>query len=187
MWNGGGKTVTTQPIKTCTPTTGNKALYTDKMNTEIEHKYLVVNDQYKTMAHRVKHIAQGYLSLDPARTVRVRVADHEAFLTVKSNLGATALSHPEYEFEIDLEKAHSLLHLCLGEIEKDRYLVKWENVVVEVDVFHGRNEGLILAEIEVTDEAQTFSLPPFLGQEVTQDPRYYNAYLAQHPFSTWAK
>lgn len=153
---------------------------------EIERKYLVSDDSFKKAAVQIQTIAQGYLSQDPARTVRVRLRDDKAFLTVKSESDRAGIARFEYETEISPEAARQLLRICLPSvIEKERHIVPFGNLKAEVDVFHGDNEGLILAEVELEDEGQTFVKPSFLGQEVTGDIRYYNSYLAQHPFRTW--
>lgn len=153
---------------------------------ETERKYLLKDDSFKQTATAVQTIAQGYLSQDPMRTVRIRLRDGKAFLTVKSAGDAAGLTRFEYETEIAVDAARQLLPLCLPSvIEKDRYIVPYGNITVEVDVFHGDNEGLVLAEVELEDETQTFARPDFLAEEVTGDIRYYNSYLARHPFREW--
>lgn len=156
-------------------------------NTEIERKYLVCNDSYLHLATAVHTISQGYLSSDPDCTIRVRRKDDKAFLTVKGKNTEGGISHFEWEKEISLADASALLSLCRkGLIEKERYLVPCGGLTIEVDVFHGDNEGLVMAEIELPSE--DYNLPPlpdFIHTEVTSDPCYYNSYLSSHPFSTW--
>ncbi len=152
------------------------------MNQEIERKYLVVDESFRSMATKVKHIRQGYLSVDADCTVRVRVADDRAYMTVKGRNQKDGFSHFEWEKEITLADAEALFALCRhGMIEKERHLVPWHDLTIEVDVFHGRNEGLVLAEIELPSEDYPLpDLPPFIGEEVTADSRYYNSSLAQN-------
>lgn len=144
---------------------------------EIEHKYLV-SGPYKHLATEVHHIIQGYLSDSPERTVRIRLRDDRAFITIKGKSSASGLSRYEWEKEIPADEARQLLALCLpGTIDKHRYLVPYAGRTWEVDEFHGHLEGLTLAELEVETEAATFALPDFIGQEVTGAPRYYNSQL----------
>lgn len=146
------------------------------MAKEIEHKYLVVNDSYVHLASNRCEIAQGYLSTDPERVVRVRLADNSGFLTVKSkNHGAV---RGEWEYAIPPDDARQMLGLCRGYISKTRYIVSFGGRVWEVDKFHGKNEGLTVAEIEIPSEDTVYDLPPFVGQEVTGKPQYYNSNLA---------
>lgn len=153
------------------------------MAAEIERKFLVGNADWREGAAGVR-MAQGYLSLDPDRTVRVRVAGKSAWLTIK---GRTAgITRAEFEFDIPLEQAQSLLVLCLPTmIDKTRYRIFHRGYVWEVDVFHGENEGLILAEVELSNESDAPDIPPWGLTEVSADPRYFNSYLATHPFKTW--
>jgi adenylate cyclase len=154
------------------------------MPREIERKFLVTSDAWQIGAEG-KPYRQGYLSLDVDRTVRVRVAGDHGFLTVKGrSLGA---SRAEYEYPIPVAHAEEMLdRLCLHPlIEKTRYRVAHEGLVWEVDAFAGENAGLIVAEVELEAEDQTVALPPWVGQEVTGDPRYANASLVQRPFATW--
>ena len=169
------------------------------INSEIERKYLLRNDSFRQMAVRKEHIAQGYLSVDPDRTIRVRHKDEKAYLTVKGQNREGSISHFEWEKEITVADAEALLKFIsetssprLGRgvggevIEKDRYLVSWHELTIEVDVFHGQNEGLVLAEIELPSEDYRLpKLPDFIGEDVTSDPRYYNSYLAEHPYTQW--
>ena len=146
-------------------------------NTEIERKFLVTSDAFKTQAVKSYHIEQGYLSKEPGKTIRVRIRDERAFLTIKSGKLREGLGKFEWEREIDLEDAKELMRLCLpNPIIKTRYIIpinaerKWE-----VDVFHGHKEGLVLAELELGDENEPFTRPEWLGDEVTGLPQYYNA------------
>jgi len=153
-------------------------------NTEIERKFLVTSDAFKAQATGSYEIMQGYLCKEPGKTIRVRIRDTRAFLTIKSSLLREGLAKFEWEKEIELADAKELMPLCLpGVISKTRYIVpvtgeglpvtgerKWE-----VDVFHGRLEGLVLAEIELGDEHEPVSLPNWIGEEVTGQPQYYNA------------
>ncbi|MBR4885949.1 MAG: CYTH domain-containing protein [Muribaculaceae bacterium] len=147
------------------------------MAKEIEHKYMVVSSQYIDMATRSYYIAQGYLNRDPMRTVRVRIKDDKAFLTIKSkNMGDT---RQEYEYPVPVEDAQEMLRLCEGRvIAKRRYIVPFEGMTWEVDAFEGNLYPLIVAEIELQDSDQVYALPPFVGRNVTDDERFYNSRLA---------
>ena len=127
---------------------------------------------------------QGYICSDPDRTVRVRVRGDKGFLTIKGRGSEDGLSRYEWEKEIPVSEAFELMALCgSGVIDKTRYLVPFGKHIYEVDVFHGANEGLVLAEIELSDEQEAFEKPSWLGEEVTGDVRYYNSMLSLHPFS----
>lgn len=153
---------------------------------EIERKFLVKNNTFKVLATAQKKIAQGYLNTNPERTVRIRIANEKAFLTIKGKGNETGTTRFEWEKEIPFEEAKLLLELCeKGVIEKTRFEIPVGNHLYEVDEFYGENDGLIIAEIELDDENETFEKPDWLGQEVTNDPRYYNAYLSKNPFSEW--
>lgn len=131
-------------------------------------------------------IVQGYLNSDPARTVRVRLKGEEGFLTVKGLGSESGMSRFEWEKSISREDALALLPLCeKGVIDKTRHLVKVGAHTFEVDVFHGENEGLVLAEVELGSEDESFEKPSWLGKEVTGDERFYNSYLSSHPYSRW--
>lgn len=156
------------------------------MNQEIERKYLLKDDSFRSKAVAVHRIRQGYLSADPERTVRIRQTDNKAFITVKGPNKNGSVAHFEWEREISVADAEALIPLCLnGVIDKERYIIPWQNLTVEVDVFHGENRGLVLAEIELPDEKTPVPDIPFLAEEVTADPRYYNSYLAKHPYTAW--
>lgn len=153
---------------------------------EIERKFLVLSEAFKAQSRAKHSIAQGYLNSDPERTVRIRISGESGFLTIKGKGNKTGTTRFEWETEISLLEAKPLLTLCeKGVIQKTRYEVWVGKKIYEVDVFSGDNEGLILAEIELTDENETFEKPDWLGLEVTNDPRYYNAYLSQHPYKEW--
>ena len=147
-------------------------------NTEIERKFLVKSDAFIAQATTSYEIMQGYLCKDPEKTIRVRIRDARAFLTIKSSLLRDGIAKFEWEKEIDLSDAKELMKICLpGAISKTRYIIeaKENDLKWEVDVFHGRLEGRVLAEIELSDEDEAFERPNWLGEEVTGQPQYYNA------------
>ena len=153
---------------------------------EIERKFLVTSDSYKMMAFANYEIAQGYLNSTPERTVRVRIKGNKGYLTIKGKGNESGMSRFEWEKEIDLSEAKSLLELCeIGVISKTRYEIKVGNHIFEVDEFYGENEGLIIAEIELQSEIDSFEKPTWLGAEVTNDERYYNSFLSKNPFKNW--
>ena len=153
---------------------------------EIERKFLITSTDFIAESYTKHEIAQGYLNSNPERTVRVRSKDDKGFLTIKGKSNAAGLSRFEWEKEIDWQEAKQLLLLCEnGVIEKTRYLIHVGTHLYEVDVFYGANDGLIMAEIELTSEDEIFEKPLWLGEEVTNDERYYNAYLSNRPFTTW--
>jgi adenylate cyclase len=155
---------------------------------EIERKFLVKSSDFKGQAFTQNQIAQGYLSSLPERTVRVRIKGKKGFLTIKGIGHHGGMSRFEWENEIPLDEAQELLKLCeKGKIEKTRYEIKLGKHVFEVDEFYGENEGLVMAEIELESETESFEKPDWLGEEVTNDERYYNAYLSKNPFKTWEK
>lgn len=153
------------------------------MAKEIERKFLV-SGEFRQDSPESYRIMQGYICSDQDRTVRVRVRGDKGFLTIKGRSSADGLSRYEWEKEIPASEAVELMALCgSGIIDKTRYLVPFGRHTFEVDVFHGANEGLVLAEIELAEEQETFEKPSWLGEEVTGDPRYYNSMLSLHPFS----
>lgn len=153
---------------------------------EIERKFLVNSEDFKSQASHKNQIAQGYLNSNPERTVRVRVKGESGFLTIKGKGNDTGMTRFEWETEISLAEAKNLIQLCEnGVIDKIRYEVEIGNHTYEVDEFFGDNEGLIVAEIELKSEDEDFEKPNWLGQEVTNDERYYNAYLSNNPFKNW--
>lgn len=157
------------------------------MNVEIERKYRVTDTSYRTQATRCTCYRQGYLSATPTATVRIRIAGDQAFITIKGT--TTGCSRQEYEYPIPVADATRMLDsLCQsGLIEKRRYLYPYAGHTWEIDEFMGDNEGLIVAEVELQSESEAVQLPPFIGREVTGDPRYYNACLAQNPYKNWEK
>ena len=144
------------------------------MNQEIERKYLVTSDCYKAMAVARYHIIQGYISREKTGTVRVRIIDDKAYLTIKGKPAAGHFARYEWEKEIDVTDARELLQLCQGNlIDKTRWIVPaGERLKWEVDEFHGKHQGLVVAEIELEDEEQVIEKPSFIGDDVTDDPRY---------------
>lgn len=145
---------------------------------EIERKYLVTSNSYKQMAVARYHICQGYISREKTGTVRIRITDDKAYLTIKGKPAAGHFARYEWEKEIDVQEAKELMHLCQGTIiDKTRWIIpaKEEGLKWEVDEFHGKHAGLTLAEIELTSEEQEVEKPDFVGEDVTSDPRYYNA------------
>ena len=173
------------------------------MNIETEKKFLVLDDGFKAQAVKSYRIRQGYLAHDSGRTVRVRIRDDKGFLTIK---GPSIIpgSRPEWEKEISLQEAEDLFALCKpGSVDKTRWIVPAGHAggstgsptvmadpdrpsrFFEVDEFHGENGGLVMAEIELGSPDEPFERPSWLGEEVTDDKRYYNGYLAEHPFKTW--
>ncbi len=154
------------------------------MAKEIERKFLVAGEDWRALARGTRY-RQGYLSTVKERTVRVRTIGDKGFLTVKGvSVGAT---RSEYEYEIPAADANEMLDdLCEKPvIEKNRYKVPMGDVTWEVDEFLGVNDGLIVAEVELRSEDQSFPIPDWVGEEVTDDPRYFNANLIARPFSTW--
>src|SRR5690606_2219870 len=153
---------------------------------EIERKFLVTSDTYKKEAISKTKIAQGYLSKHPERSVRIRIRDQKAFITIKGKSNDSGTSRFEWEKEIDLAEAENLLSLCEKPIiDKYRYEVKCGDHLFEVDEFQDENQGLVIAEVELNSEDETFLKPDWLGAEVTGDPKYYNSQLASVPYLNW--
>ncbi|HNP32537.1 MAG TPA: CYTH domain-containing protein [Flavobacterium sp.] len=153
---------------------------------EIERKFLVLSDDFMAQAFSKKRIVQAYISSNPDRTVRVRIKGDKGYITIKGKGNSTGTTRMEWEREIALQDAESLLSICeSGTIDKIRYEIKVGQHIFEVDVFSGENEGLTMAEIELKDENESFEKPAWLGQEVTNDERYYNAYLSKKPYKSW--
>lgn len=153
---------------------------------EIERKFLVTSDAYRTMAASSSYIVQGYICHDRGRTVRVRIRDEKAYLTIKGPSDKAGLSRYEWETEIPLADARELMKLCAGGvIDKRRYLVPCGSHTFEVDEFYGDNQGLVIAEVELASESEPFDKPPFIGREVTGDRRYYNSHLLENPYCKW--
>jgi CYTH domain-containing protein len=156
------------------------------MSLEIERKFLIRNFSFKTESFKKKYIKQGYLNTDKNRTVRVRVSDTTAFLTIKGKSNTKGTTRFEWEKEIPLSEAEELLVLCEPSIiEKYRYLIKRGTHTFEVDEFLGDNLGLIIAEIELTSENETYEKPSWLAKEVTGELKYYNSNLSKFPFKDW--
>lgn len=154
------------------------------MPTEIERKFLVKGDRWRSLGAG-KPYCQGYITANPDRSVRVRIAGNEGFLTIKGRtIGST---RSEYEYAIPVDHAREMLQtLCVPPlIQKTRYRVEWEGLLWEIDEFEAENQGLIMAEVELADANQTIVFPDWISEEVTHDPRYYNSNLAKHPFSHW--
>ena len=156
------------------------------MALEIERKFLVKNDDFKKASYQQKIIQQGYLCSHQNNTVRVRVADESAFLTIKGPSNESGTTRFEWEKEINVDEAEQLLLLCDPSIiDKTRFLVKNEHLVFEVDEFYGDNEGLVIAEIELNSEDEVFNRPAWLGDEVTGIEKYYNSKISKNPFKNW--
>lgn len=155
------------------------------MSVEIERKYRVTDSSYRQQATRCTYYKQGYISATPEATVRIRIAGEQAFMTIKG--ATTGCSRQEYEYAIPVADAAQMLDsLCQsGLIEKKRYLCPYAGHTWEVDEFLGENEGLVVAEIELQSEEESFETPPFIGREVTGDTRYYNSSLARRPYKSW--
>ena len=154
--------------------------------TEIERKFLVVDDDFKYEAVTHKRIVQGYLNSHPERTVRVRIKGNEGYLTIKGKGNESGTTRMEWETAIPVGEAEQLLQFCeKGIIDKVRYEVPSGKHIIEVDVFYGDNAGLVIAEIELKEENEAFEKPAWLGKEVTGDKRYYNSYLSNTPYTLW--
>lgn len=154
------------------------------MPIEIERKFLV-NELWKNVDKgEGVFYEQGYLMMEPSKTVRVRLADEQGFLTIKGR--TTNLSRPEFEYEIPKQDAQALLdQFCISKLSKKRYKIAHQGHVWEVDEFLGENAGLIVAEIELGNEHESFALPEWVGQEVSHEKKYTNASLSIHPFKDW--
>jgi len=147
------------------------------MGKEIERKFLV-NGEFRHLSVREINVIQTYLSIDDHKTVRLRIADDKAYLTVKGRAEGNSITRSEWDIQIPVQDALDMMKLCLpGKIIKTRYLIPYCNHTFEVDVFHDRNEGLIIAELELNSENENFEKPDWLGEEVTGRPEYYNANL----------
>ena len=153
---------------------------------EIERKFLVLNTDFIALATAKNRIVQGYLNSNPERTVRVRIKGNKGFLTIKGKGNESGTTRLEWETEIPLDEDEKLISLCEnGVIDKIRYEILSGKHTYEVDVFEGENAGLLMAEIELDSENEAFEKPNWLGQEITGDNRYYNAYLSNTPFRSW--
>lgn len=153
---------------------------------EIERKFLLKSDAYKKAAASQERIVQGFLNTHAERTVRVRINGDFAYLTIKGKSNESGTSRFEWEKVISLVEAEALLQLCEeGIIEKTRYMVPKGQHIFEIDEFHGANQGLVIAEIELVDEDEAYEQPDWLGDEVTGDVKYYNSQLSKNPFKNW--
>ncbi len=150
---------------------------------EIERKFLVDLRKWNP-AGEGRKMKQGYLSIDPERTVRVRIAGDEAFLTIKGK--PAGIKRTELEYKIPTNEAEILMKMCLDfQVEKTRYYEKRDDIIWEIDLFEGENKGLVLAEVELKHEHQHVDLPDWIEKEVSGDFRYFNSWLSQNPFSKW--
>lgn len=156
------------------------------MKQEIERKFLVTNDSWRSGLIG-KAYKQAYLSNNPERTVRVRIAGSQGFLTIKGKPAPGSIARSEYEYEIPVEDAEYLYaNLCEpGKIEKTRYLYEFKGHTWEIDEFHGENQGLIVAEIELTSEDELFEKPKWVGEDVSLDFKYSNGNLSKKPYTSW--
>ncbi|ANQ50793.1 CYTH domain-containing protein [Flammeovirga sp. MY04] len=155
------------------------------MALEIERKFLLTSFD-TSLAQRSSRIVQGYICSDEGKTVRIRIKKEKGFITIKGKSDKEGLARYEWEKEIPLEEAEDLMKLCSGGvIDKVRHEVEVGKHTFEVDVFAGKNQGLIVAEVELSDKNETFATPDWLGEEVTGDPKYYNSMLMKHPYSEW--
>ncbi len=153
---------------------------------EIERKFLVTSNSFLSESTTSYRIVQGYLNTDPERTVRIRIKGTKGYITIKGKGNASGTTRFEWEKEIALSEAEQLLLLCEeGVIDKIRHEIPLGNHCFEVDVFAGVNDGLIVAEVELQTENESFEKPDWLGEEVTGQVRYYNAYLSATPFKDW--
>lgn len=155
-----------------------RLFFITNMAYEIERKFLVVNDNYRESAYESVHIIQGYICRESGKTVRIRISDNNGFITIKGASTDNGLSRYEWEKQISLDDANDLLSLCSGGIiDKTRYKVLFDSYIYEVDEFHGDNDGLVIAEVELNDVSDNPKFPDFIGKEVTGDKRYYNSNL----------
>jgi CYTH domain-containing protein len=154
---------------------------------ETERKFLVKDRSFVNEAFEKRTVKQGYICADPERSVRIRITDDKAFLTIKSASNERGWSRYEFETPLSTEDANELIKLCLpGIIEKTRHYIEYKGHTWEVDVFYGENEGLTVAEIELESEEESFELPAWIDREVSGDARYYNSALAKKPFLSWS-
>ena len=154
---------------------------------ETERKFLVVGD-FKSQSYNATRIQQGYIASNNGRTVRVRIRGDKGYLTIKGPSGLKGITRYEFDTEIPLDDARELMEICEpGIIDKTRYLVKSPDGrhTWEIDEFYGDNEGLVLAEIELSHESEDFLKPDFIGREVTGDRRFYNSHMRSYPYRLW--
>lgn len=153
---------------------------------EIERKFLVKSEDYKSNAFKVQLFSQAYLSRNPEKSIRVRIVEKEGFITIKGLSSDSGLSRFEWEKKISLNEAVELTKLCGDEqIIKNRYFIKHDKVIIEVDEFLNENKGLVIAEVELKTINQKITLPKWIGKEVTGDNKYYNLSLISNPFTSW--
>ncbi len=154
------------------------------MAIEIERKYLLANDEWRGLTQGTSY-RQGYVCNQKDKTVRIRTDGVKGILTIKGE--GNGLARAEYEYRIPLDDANEILDTMCDDppIEKTRYCIEYQGFIWEVDEFHGANNGLLIAEVELESEDQHAPIPHWIGEEVTGELRYYNAYLVQHPYSTW--
>jgi CYTH domain-containing protein len=154
---------------------------------ETERKFLVVGE-FKSLSYNATRIQQGYIASNNGRTVRVRIRGDKGYLTIKGPSGLKGITRYEFDTEIPLDDARELMEICEpGIIDKTRYLVKSPDGrhIWEIDEFYGDNEGLVLAEVELSHESEEFQKPEFIGREVTGDRRFYNSHMRSYPFKLW--
>jgi CYTH domain-containing protein len=155
------------------------------MGIEVERKFLVTGD-FKSLSTYSLQIMQGYLSVDPSRVVRIRIKDEKGYITIKGKTESDKISRFEWESEISLVDATSLLKLCYPLIiSKTRYIVPWGSFIFEVDEFNSENKGLVIAELETNKYTALEKLPGWIGKEISGMEKYYNFSLSQRPFTTW--
>ena len=153
--------------------------------TEIERKFLVLNDEYQLQAYQVMEIEQGYILRNPDKSVRIRIKGEQAFITIKGAGSSDGTTRFEWEKIISIEEARELMKLCEpGAIIKKRYYINYHDHIFEVDEFYGHHKGLVIAEVELHSPNESVDLPSWIGQEVTGDVRYYNSYLSEHTYCT---
>ena len=154
------------------------------MTIEIEHRFLLKNDDWKREASAPQVLQQGYLSVEKERTIRVRIIDDKAWLTLKGYI--SDVSRSEFEYEIPLAHARQMMEtMCPFKMEKHRYRVEFKGFVFEIDEYFGDNAPLVVAEVELPTEDTPFEKPDWLGAEITSEGKFTNAYLSKHPYSTW--
>lgn len=153
------------------------------MSIEIERKYLVKKELLPEPVKSIR-ILQAYLQIEPERTVRIRVLEEKAFITIKGPL--KGISRPEFEYEIPVVDAREIMKMAKGiPVEKVRHEIYYKGKRWEVDIFKGENEGLVIAEIELESDSENFDLPEWVTEEVSSDMRYHNSQLSRNPFSRW--
>ncbi len=156
------------------------------MTIEIERRFLLKNDSWRALAGEPEIMRQGYLSVEKERTIRVRIIGNRAWLTLKGYISDVARS--EFEYEIPLPHAETMMRtMCPFKLEKRRYKINYQGFVFEIDEYFGENVPLIVAELELPDEDAAFAKPEWLGEEITCNGRFTNAYLSKHPYSEWDK